>query len=57
MVKRQWHEHIVWQDDYSIVKGISSIGRATVEQIKLNRFGVVNLRKALFIVGVHPPQF
>ena len=57
MVKRQWHEHIVWQDDYSIVKGISSIGRATVEQLKLNRFGVVNLRKALFIVGVHPPQF
>ncbi len=52
----KWHEHFIWQDDYSIVKGISTIGRVTVEQLKLNRIGVVNLRKALFIVGVHPPR-
>ena len=43
-------------DNYSIIEGISDMGRATVEQLKLNRTGVVNLRRALFLVGVHPPQ-
>ena len=51
-----WEAHFVWLEDFSIIKGVSIMGRATVEQLKLNRLGVVNLRKALFIVGVHPPQ-
>jgi hypothetical protein len=39
---------------FSIVEGITPTGRATVELLKLNRKGVVNLRKALFAYGVHP---
>jgi HNH endonuclease len=49
-----WSNHFEWQTDYSIVEGISAIGRATVEQLKLNRKGLVNLRKALVVFGVHP---
>ncbi len=49
-----WHEHFQWIDDFSIVRGVTAQGRATVELLQLNRNGVVNLRKALFAYGVHP---
>jgi hypothetical protein len=49
-----WEKHFQWLNDYSIVEGITAIGRATVEQLKLNRKGLINLRKALFAFGVHP---
>jgi hypothetical protein len=50
-----WKSHFEWQEDFTIVKGITEIGRATVEQLQLNRKGLMNLRKALFVFGVHPP--
>ena len=49
-----WKTHFQWQENFSIVEGITPTGRATVELLKLNRKGVVNLRKALFAYGVHP---
>jgi hypothetical protein len=49
-----WTVHFQWQDDFTIVEGITEIGRATVVQLKLNRKGLINLRKALFAFGVHP---
>ena len=53
----KWQDHFAWNNDFSIIEGLSVIGRATIEQLKLNRVGVVNLRRALFLVGVHPPEF
>jgi hypothetical protein len=50
----KWKTHFQWQDNFSIIEGITPTGRATVELLKLNRKGVVNLRKALFAYGVHP---
>lgn len=50
----KWKTHFQWQENYSIIEGITPTGRATVELLKLNRKGVVNLRKALFAYGVHP---
>ena len=49
-----WDEHFVWSDDYSLVIGISPVGRATVEALRLNRPGVVRLRRLLFEIGEHP---
>lgn len=49
-----WEKHFQWQNDFSIIEGITENGRATVELLKLNRKGLVNLRKALFAFGVHP---
>jgi hypothetical protein len=34
--------------------GITATGRATVEALKLNRHGVVNLRKLLIMADSHP---
>ena len=50
----KWHEHFRWADNFSIVEGITPQGRATVDFLKINRKGLVNLRKALFAYGVHP---
>ncbi len=50
----KWEENFEWVDDFSHVNGLTPKGRATVELLKLNRNGLVNLRRALFAFGVHP---
>jgi hypothetical protein len=49
-----WSNHFQWLENFTIVEGITPQGRATVELLKLNRKGVVNLRKALVAFGVFP---
>lgn len=51
-----WESHFEWSKDYSTIIGLTDIGRATVDLLQLNRFGVVNLRKALHQLGEHPPK-
>jgi hypothetical protein len=53
---QQWHEHFSWNEDYTLVVGLTSTGRATVEVLQLNRQGVVNLRRLLIFIGQHPPK-
>jgi hypothetical protein len=50
-----WAEHFAWNNDYSLVIGMTALGRATVDALRLNRPGVVNLRRALLLIGEHPP--
>jgi hypothetical protein len=52
---QRWRDHFTWNDDFTLVIGKTSTGRATVERLKLNRPGVVNLRRALGRIGEHPP--
>ena len=52
----QWNEHFAWSDDFTLIIGLTPIGRATVEALQLNREGVINFRKVLFAVGEHPPR-
>ena len=52
---QQWRKHFRWGHDFSRIVGLTAVGRATVQALKLNRPGLVNIRKALFIVGLHPP--
>ncbi len=54
--RQQWHEHFEWNDDYTLVVGLTPIGRATVEALQMNRPGVVNLRRLLHAAGLHPPE-
>lgn len=53
---QSWSDHFAWNDDYTLMLGLTPIGRATIAELKLNRSGVVNLRRALFIIGEHPPD-
>jgi ribosomal protein L33 len=54
--KDVWDEHFVWNEDFTELIGISPIGRATINSLKLNRKGVKNLRYSLHLIGKHPPK-
>ena len=53
--RQRWRDHFAWSLDSTRIVGITPIGRATVELFRLNRVGLVNLRKVLHKEGVHPP--
>jgi len=53
--RQRWRDHFAWNLDSTRIVGITPIGRATVELLRLNRAGLVNLRKVLHGAGVHPP--
>ena len=50
----EWSAHFAWSDDFILVSGLTPEGRATLDLLKLNRLGLVNVRKALRAIGVHP---
>ena len=50
-----WGDHFVWSDDTSQMLGLTPTGRATIVRLRLNRFGVVNLRRVLSALGKHLP--
>lgn len=50
-----WESHFKWDEEFSHVIGLTPTGRATVSTLKMNRSGLVNIRRALFAIGVHPP--
>lgn len=50
-----WSNHFVWSADLLVLVGLTPTGRATIATLRLNRTGVVNLRRLLLGVGEHPP--
>ncbi|HEY9708139.1 MAG TPA: HNH endonuclease [Oculatellaceae cyanobacterium] len=53
--KQRWSNHFAWNDDFTLIIGLTPTGRSTVEALQLNREGVVNLRRVLYAMGEHPP--
>jgi hypothetical protein len=53
---QRWQEHFTWSEDRTRIIGLTAIGRATVEALRLNRSELVNLRRVLTLVGEHPPD-
>ena len=53
--QHNWNDHFAWSDDYSLILVLTPVGRATVEKLRLNRAGLVNLRRILVEAGEHPP--
>lgn len=51
----KWQDHFAWSNDYLEVMGLTPTGRATVEILKLNRLGLINIRRLTKIIGEHPP--
>lgn len=51
-----WRDHFAWDEEYTHLLGITPTGRATILALHMNRPGVVNLRWALFLLGLHPPE-
>ncbi|TVQ13917.1 MAG: hypothetical protein EA368_01630 [Leptolyngbya sp. DLM2.Bin27] len=53
--QQERREHFAWSQDLTLILGITPTGRATVDQLALNREDVVNLPRVLAAVGNHPP--
>lgn len=51
-----WSEHFAWSDDSTLILGKIACGRATLQALRLNRSGIVNLHRLLVTGGLHPPQ-
>lgn len=51
-----WHEHFIWDEYLTSMVGKTTIGRATIEALKLNRQQLKSLRRALIAIGEHPPK-
>lgn len=54
--RQAWQNHFGWSANYLEIIGLTATGRATLEALKLNRSGVINLRKLLLLAGLHPPD-
>lgn len=52
----QWAEHFQWIENGEIIEGRTSIGRATVIALGLNRPLLVAARREWVCVGWHPPK-
>ena len=53
--QQRWRDHFAWNDDCTLIIGLTPTGRATVAALHLNRDGLVNLRGVLYRAGEHPP--
>lgn len=53
--QQRWHDHFAWNDDFTLVIGLTPTGRATSKALQLNREELVNLRRVLYAMGEHPP--
>ena len=54
--QQQWLDHFAWNEDFTLVIGLTPTGRATIVALELNRAGVINLRKLLRNSTQHPPS-
>ena len=49
-----WSDHFAWNEDFTLLVGLTPTGRATIDKLQLNRGGLVNLRHVLTRAGAHP---
>lgn len=54
--QHKWSDHFIWNEDFTLIIGITMIGRVTVETLQLNREGLINLRRVLYMASEHPPS-
>jgi hypothetical protein len=53
--RHRWDEHFEWDATYTLILAKTPIGRVTVENLRLNRPFLQNLRRITRAAGYHPP--
>ncbi|HFA48919.1 MAG TPA: HNH endonuclease [Bacteroidetes bacterium] len=51
-----WKDHFKWNENHTVIIGITKTGRSTVEALKLNRTYLLNQRVLYIAHGIHPPS-
>ena len=52
----RWNDHFAWSVDGLEIVGVTSVGRATVRMLDLNRERLKRIRAADLEIGRHPPE-
>jgi hypothetical protein len=52
--RQQWRDHFCWDENSIFILGLTPIGRATVEALKLNREHLLDMRQTLSDMGKQP---
>jgi hypothetical protein len=53
--QEQWETHFSWTKNSSELIGLTEIGRATIQALKINRPQLIRVRKMWVKLGEHPP--
>ncbi len=53
--RQRWEDHFIWNEDTTLMIGLTTIGRATIKALRLNREELINFREAFRILKLHPP--
>jgi hypothetical protein len=51
-----WENHFAWSEDGLTMMGLTSIGRATVKRLNVNKGSFVKARRRWVAAGWHPPK-
>lgn len=52
---QEWHRHLAWSEDGVRIHGLTAVGRATVEALRLNNEWLMRARRIWISAGLHPP--
>lgn len=55
--RNRWSDHFAWSEDNTMIVGLTAIGRATIEALKMNRPQLVRVRRMWVRMSEHPPAF
>ena len=53
---QHWTEHFGWNEDATEVVGLTPVGRATINTLKMNRPAMIRVRRMWLAMAEHPPQ-
>jgi len=53
--QQSWREHFAWCADGTEIGGLSSIGRATLAALQMNRAAMIRVRRMWVEMEEHPP--
>jgi hypothetical protein len=53
---QRWIDHFQWDAGGAMVRGLTPVGRATVEALRLNHEHAVAVRRNWIMAGWHPPS-
>lgn len=51
-----WNEHFAWLDNGLWLIGLTAVGRATIQRLKMNRDRIIRARRRWIETGFHPPK-
>ncbi|HAX74740.1 MAG TPA: HNH endonuclease [Cyanobacteria bacterium UBA11372] len=51
-----WKEHFAWSEDATEIIALTSVGRATISALKMNRPQLTRVRKMWVTMEEHPPN-